>query len=156
MSLLITTAPPNIGPLNVIIGPGVSSLLVILQPDPPKVSFDSFEEYISGNALDSLNDYTSWVGNATASLQVYWAGRYVDRNNYNSILVSDNFEFYTTGSNLTALNAGTGSWAGVYVNHDSPFNVVMMKDTFELYSSGSNLNALNGGSGSNLQAYVVH
>ena len=143
-------------PLDVRFGPGLSTLTVLFSPDPLRLAFDNFEEYFSGIPVNSLNSFSPWTGSQTASLQAYWGGPYVDRDNYNSVLASDNFEFYTTGSNITSLNAGTGSWAGVYISHDSPFNVVTMIDTLEFYSSGSNLNGLNGGSGSNLQAYVVH
>lgn len=57
------------------------------------------------------------------------------------MVVPDDFESYTTGDDLEALNGGT-NWASGYVSHSVFF---LVTDDFESYTASADLGGLNGG-----------
>ena len=88
--------------------------------------------YVSGSGVlgfrrNGVRGITGSSGSATAP--------------YDGLPAIDDFETYTVGTDLNALNGGT-NWTAAYASRTALF---ITSDDFESYAAGADLDALNGG-----------
>lgn len=111
------------------------------------LTFDDFNSYTALDLLNGLNSGSNEWDNIT-SLAAYFS-----REAFIGIKEWDDFNYYTTGTSLSASMPGSGSeeWSGSYDYYGrESFISIKATDTFDTYTLGTSISGSNAGSGSNL------
>jgi len=87
----------------------------------------------------TLDELIDWAG--------YWTDAYTARGSFESVQMTDDFELYLDGTNVSGINLGTSNvpvsaWVTGYTARAS-FTAVQLTDDFESYTDSTPLNGLN-------------